>query len=101
MAKTTWPVQAIDDLSEIEDYLALSSKSHAVLVIDAILEAVELLEQHPRLGRIVPEMNLPDLREIIIKQFRIVYYLTFRDEIEIVTIRHSSRPFGETKLPFG
>ena len=44
MAKTAWSVQAIDDLSNLEDYLAASSKKQAELVIDAILEAVGLLE---------------------------------------------------------
>jgi plasmid stabilization system protein ParE len=101
MAKTAWSVQAIDDLSNLEDYLAASSKKQAELVIDAILEAVGLLEQFPALGRSVPEMGLPHLRELIIKQYRVVYYLNFQDEIEIVTIRHSSRPLNDTNMPLG
>jgi plasmid stabilization system protein ParE len=101
MAQATWSVQAIDDLSGIEDYLALSSKEHAILVVDAIVESVSVLERFPNIGRIVPEMNLPNLREFVVKQYRVVYYLTFQDEVEIVTIRHSSRPLNDTPLPFG
>ena len=101
MAKTAWSVQAIDDLSNIEDYLAASSKKHAEIIVDAILEAVELLVQFPELGRSVPEMGLPHLRELIVKQYRVVYYLNFQDEIEVVTIRHSSRPINDTSLPLG
>lgn len=101
MAQVTWSLQSIDDLSDIEDYLALSSKRHATLVVDTIIEAVAMLENFPNIGRIVPEMNIPKLRELIVKQYRIVYYLTFQDEVEIVTIRHSSRPLQDTPLPFG
>ncbi|MCB0519658.1 MAG: type II toxin-antitoxin system RelE/ParE family toxin [Lewinellaceae bacterium] len=101
MAQATWSLQAIDDLSDLEDYLALSSKRHATLIVDAILDAVILLEKFPQLGRVVPEMNSPNLRELIIKKYRVVYYLNFHDQVEIVTIRHSSKPLGETPLPFG
>ncbi|MCU0345398.1 MAG: type II toxin-antitoxin system RelE/ParE family toxin [Saprospiraceae bacterium] len=101
MAQTTWSLQAIDDLSNLEDYLALTSKQYAVLVVDAILEGVGLLENFPQMGRIVPELNMPNLREIIVKQYRVVYYLNFHDNIEIVTIRHSSIPIKDSPLPFG
>lgn len=100
MAKTAWSVQAIDDLSSIEDYLATSSKKQAELVVDAILQAVELLEQFPEIGRVVPEMGLPHLRELIIKKYRVVYYLNFQDEVEVVTIRHTSRSINDTRLPY-
>jgi plasmid stabilization system protein ParE len=72
MAQITWSLQAIEDLAEIEDYLALSSKRHAVLVVDSILEAVNLLEKFPEIGRIVPEMNIDNIRELIVKQYRVV-----------------------------
>ncbi len=100
MAQTTWSVQAIDDLFEIEEYLSRNSKAHAVLVTDAIVEAVGLLETFPHTGRVVPELGLQNLRELMVKKYRVVYYLTFQDEVEIVTIRHSSLPF-DTPLPFG
>ena len=99
MAQATWSIQAIDDLASIEDYLSASSKKQAELMVDAILQAVALLEQFPEIGRIVPEMGLPNLRELIVKKYRVVYYLTFQDEVEIVTIRHSSRPIKDTSLP--
>ena len=101
MAQATWSVQAIDDLREIDDYLSLTSKRHAELVVDAILEAVKMLENFPQIGRVVPEMNVVNLRELTVKRYRVVYYLTFQDEVEIVTIRHSSRPLQDTQLPFG
>jgi toxin ParE1/3/4 len=81
--------------------LAASSKKQAEMVVDAILEAVGLLEQFPELGRSVPEMGLPHLRELIVKQYRVVYYLNFQDEIEIVTIRHSASPLNDSSLPLG
>ena len=73
----------------------------AIIESLSVLESVSLLERFPNIGRIVPEMNLPNLRELVVKQYRVVYYLTFQDEVEIVTIRHSSRPLNDTPLPFG
>lgn len=101
MAQTTWSLQAIDDLSNLEDYLALTSKQYAILVVDTILESVKLLEKFPQMGRVVPELNMPNLREIVVKHYRVVYYLNFHDNIEVVTVRHSSLPIGDSPVPFG
>lgn len=101
MAQTTWSLQAIDDLANIEDYLALTSKQYAAMVVDAILDTVGLLEKFPQMGRIVPELNMVNLREVIVKQYRVVYYMNFHDNIEVVTVRHSSLPIGDSPLPFG
>ncbi|MBD3748215.1 MAG: type II toxin-antitoxin system RelE/ParE family toxin [Sphingobacteriales bacterium] len=46
----------------------------------------------PKIGRIVPEKNNPDLRELIEGNYRIIYQISKLDKIEILMIHHSSRP---------
>ena len=49
-----------------------------------ILQRVEVLADHPDLGRIVPEFGQPFLRELIHPPFRIVYR---RDSLRISIVR--------------
>lgn len=55
----------------------------ARLVID-IIARIERLEDHPDIGRIVPEFGQDDLREIIYPPFRIVYR---RDPLSVRIMR--------------
>lgn len=49
------------------------SVKYADTLVDKIFEKAHLLENHPRLGRIVPELAGEDVRELIYKQYRVVY----------------------------
>ncbi|MBV9670982.1 MAG: type II toxin-antitoxin system RelE/ParE family toxin [Acidobacteriales bacterium] len=82
------------DLSAIREYIAEDSETYADLTVSRIFSAVERLLQFPRSGRIVPERTQPELREIIVGRFRVVYRL--RDELlEVVTVFRASREFPE------
>ena len=39
-------------------------------------------------------------KDIEIQKINFLMVNIFQDEIEIVTVRHSSRPMGDTRLPF-
>jgi len=45
------------------------------------------------MGRIVPERNVDELRELILGNYRIIYHLN-DDFIELITIIHSKQRFG-------
>ena len=55
-----------------------------------IVARIEVLTQHPDLGRIVPEFDQPFLRELIHPPFRIVYRRE-PERIRIVRIWRSER----------
>jgi len=59
--------------------------------IGEILEKIEALQDHPRMGRAVPEFDQPALRELIHPPFRIVYRYTLR-RVQIVRVWRSERP---------
>jgi plasmid stabilization system protein ParE len=51
---------------------------------------VELLSDKPRIGRIVPELATPDMRELIFKKYRIVYRIE-KNHITILTVFEGHR----------
>ena len=54
-----------------------------------IYKAVKHLEQFPRLGRMVPEKQQENIREILYRDYRIVYQLA--DKINILRIQHGKQ----------
>lgn len=90
--KVVWASRATDDLYAIYESLSIFSDTRAETVTEEIINQVFLLEQFPRIGRVVPELNLETIRELIVHQYRVVYSITVQEQIEVLTVRHSSRP---------
>jgi toxin ParE1/3/4 len=67
-----------------------------LFVLD-VFAAVERLDLLPQSGRVVPEKNDPQIREILLGNYRIIYRL--RDEVaELLTIHHGARLLDPTRL---
>lgn len=90
MAQIRWSLTASTDLQEIEDFIARDSVFHAVTFVDCIVESTATLLKTPHIGRVVPEFNRQDLREVIFRGYRIVY-LVQNDEILILRVVHGAR----------
>jgi toxin ParE1/3/4 len=88
----TWSPRAAADLEEIRDSIAADSPSYADLTVRRLVAATERLRQFPDLGRVVPERESIELREIISGRFRIVYRRR-ADVVEMVTVFRGSRQF--------
>ena len=81
--------QALKDLDTISEYIEKDSEYYAKITIQKIFFAVKQLELFPQMGRMVPEKQDPVLREILYRNYRIVY--KYRDdEIYVLTVFHSS-----------
>lgn len=92
MSRVTWSPAALRDLESIRAYIQLDSTTYAELVVRRIVAAVERLAQFPESGRIVPELQMLNVREVIQRPFRIVYRVR-PGEVEIATVFRSSRMF--------
>jgi toxin ParE1/3/4 len=92
-----WATQAADDLVSIRDFIARDSAHYARLVVQRIVTATDLLASSPRIGRVVPELNDPEVREIIVGAYRIVYRYR-HDLVEIATVFHSARLFPSSSV---
>ncbi len=76
---------ALEDLQAIQEHYIEESVPHSGdEYVTAILEQAEMLVRHPDTGRIVPELGLNHIRELIHSPFRVVY---LRQETDVVLIR--------------
>jgi len=89
-----WSPQSLRDLRAVRDYIAIDSERYADLTIARIFSAVERLLDFPQAGRIVPERDDPEIREIIVGRFRVVYRFCGA-AIEVATVFRASREYPE------
>lgn len=86
-----WSREARENLTEIEDFIARDSLARAVRFVDALIDHAETsLAENPRSGRVVPEISHPDMRELLVRGYRIVYRIK-GDVLEILTVFEGHR----------
>lgn len=73
MVRIIWSPDAASDLEAICDFIAKDSEYYARVFAQGLINTIERLLLFPESGRIVPEYNLKDIREIIYQNYRIVY----------------------------
>ena len=89
MVSIVWTDHAKEDLRSIFDYISKDSKFYASRYVDKLISRVGQLESNPRSGRIVPEFNRDEIRELIEGNYRIVY--RYRgDAVTVLRIHHSA-----------
>jgi plasmid stabilization system protein ParE len=82
---------AIENLESIHSYISEDSLHYADEFIDYIMNEILILEQFPRVGRMIPEYQNKNVRELIRKEYRIIYEITGETNILILAVCHSSR----------
>ncbi len=91
--KIIWSPIAHQRINEIADYIATDSLVTAEKWVISIYDSVKRLKDFPKSGRVVPEVEKDDIREIFFGNYRIIYG-TEKKQIKILTVRH-----GKQKLP--
>jgi plasmid stabilization system protein ParE len=95
MATLTWRPQALNDLEAIEAYYQDVAPDYAEILVAGMFERTQQLKRLPHLGRVVPEIGDEAIRELIYRDYRIMYIVDAEGErVEILTVLHSSRQFG-------
>jgi plasmid stabilization system protein ParE len=64
---------------------------------DRVLRATDRLARYPRLGRVVPELGIDNIREIIVGSYRAIYRIQ-QDGIQLLTLHHGARTLDITKI---
>lgn len=89
---------AIEDLEEIRNYIEKRSKKYALITVQNIRLRTQILKIYKEHGRIVPEYNDVNIRELIEGNYRIIYYVYSQNEIWILAIIHAARDFTKVKI---
>lgn len=98
MVKITWSNLALESMHAASEFHRPYSKGFADALIERIFEKVFLLESHPLMGRVVPEFNRADLRELLYKQYRIMYQVLSANDLAILVVHHSAKPVSLESL---
>ncbi|OCQ90753.1 plasmid stabilization protein [Nostoc sp. MBR 210] len=92
--KVFWTETAIENLSAIYTYIAQNSPQYAVRIVDRITKRSEQIANFPLSGRIVPEFETEQIREVIEGSYRIIYYIK-PEQIEVLAVIHGSQQFTQ------
>ena len=71
-------------------YISYDNPVAATKWIDNLFKKVEILKSAPEIGRVVPEIQRKDIRELIFGNYRIIYRLE-KGRICILTVRHGKQ----------
>jgi len=90
MGKIIWAPSALEDIEAIAKYIERDSSDRAALFVDRVIEMTDQLEDFPQSGRVIPEINDENCRELICGMYRIMYRIAKR-EIWITGVIHGAR----------
>lgn len=84
--------KAVGDLETIVRYIALNNPKAARKVGQNLLNKTKELSKFPFKGQKVLEFNSPDIRQVILKPYRIVYRVEeHKGRISVARFWHSSQ----------
>ncbi len=91
MVRLNWVLNANNDLKDIFEYISIDSKRFAELQIKRIYKRTQILKLQPKAGRIVPEIERENIRELVEGNYRIVYRIKSESEVDILLVHHVAR----------
>ena len=88
-----WSAAARRDLREIHAFIARDSRYYAKKVVETILDRSLEIEPFSERGRVVPELDETNIRELFVYSYRLIYEVTDKDIVVLAVIH------GRRKLP--
>jgi plasmid stabilization system protein ParE len=93
--KVIWAEEAARRLTQIEEFIARDRPEAAARFVSHLVEKGNSLARWPYRGRMLPEISVPGLRELVVRGYRIVYRLG-EDRVEILTVFDGHRGLPPT-----
>ena len=88
--KVLWTDSAVAQLQAIYGYLAQTSPEYALRIIDRLTRRSTQIAAFPLSGRMVPEYELNEVREVIEGRYRIIY-LVESAQVQVLAVIHGAR----------
>ena len=80
---------ALDRVADIARYIAKDNHGAAERWVNELFDSVERLADFPESGRIVQEVGVRRIRELIFGAYRVIY--SVRGKVEVLTVRRGSQ----------
>lgn len=87
--KIVWSPLALERVESIAQYIAEDKPSSALHWVDGLFSCVDRLAEFPESGRVVPEVRLQRIREVVFGSYRVIYSVT--NQVDILTVRRNSQ----------
>ena len=95
--KLLWTKEALLRLKEIDEYISRDNPVAAIEFVDKLISLAETIVDNPKKGRLVPELSLDKIRELLYKNYRIVY-LVKKNSLEILTVFEGHQLLKKEKI---
>jgi plasmid stabilization system protein ParE len=79
------------DLQAIAEYIARDSPAAAERWVDKLRDVADLAAVRPLAGRIVPEWSDPNVREVFLRTYRVIYRIE-KKRIVVLRVIEGRRP---------
>jgi toxin ParE1/3/4 len=93
-----WSENGLRDLDLIAAYVAVNSPQNAKAITRRAFARADLLPDHPRQGRRLPENRTArDIREVFVHRWRLIYEVT-PATVVILAVLHGARLIDDVDL---
>ena len=100
MAQIIWTEPALDNLSDIAEYISVSNNYAAKQLVDNVFNKVQRLEQFPESGRVPEEIEKLNYREVVVNPCR-VFYKIEKGSVYILHVLRQERDLRKFILTSG
>ena len=92
-----WSPEALEDVNDIAAYIARDSAFYAAAVVEKMLATASGLNQFPDAGRVVPELDLSNIRERFVYSYRLIYRVE-SERILVTAVVHGRRLLDDSTV---
>ncbi|MBI4758325.1 MAG: type II toxin-antitoxin system RelE/ParE family toxin [Chloroflexi bacterium] len=85
-----WTGPALEDIQAIATHIERDSPYYASQVALELFDAAQAIPDFPHRGRMVPEYQRADLRELLVGAYRLIYWLQ-EPALVVLAVMHTSR----------
>jgi plasmid stabilization system protein ParE len=85
-----WTQSAWNDLEAAADYISKDSPRYAASFVQEVRDAARSLNTLAFRGRVVPEFNDTNIRELFLESYRLIYQITAQ-QIYVLGLIHGAR----------
>jgi toxin ParE1/3/4 len=94
MAQVIWTIKAVEHIEEIGSFIEKDSPFQARRVVQLIIKETRKLKEHIRIGKMIPELQKDEYRELRVFSYRIMYKILSEDRAVVIGVVHGKRLFN-------